>query len=377
MTTFTNIFGGTNIASTDVSYAYYSLVSGSGDIALSWPLEASADATLATSIIDVNASAADKTLYLPPANEGSLGATFLFNNVGAEQFSIKDASGNLVVAPTIGTLWQVYLIGNSTSAGSWRAYQYGAQVSVANAAALAGTGIIALGSVLSQSMPISTYSSNYSVIVPDRATTFLWNGGAGVFTLPQAVQAENNWFVQFKNGGSGTVLISTVGSDTIDGFTSIYLQPQDSCIVMTDGVNYYTLGLGQTASFAFDYIAINVSGSGTYTLTGSELNRISYNFTGLLTGDREIVVPNTVQQYWVTNNTTGSYTLKVRTSLTAGIEVNPNTASILYCNGTQVVYADSSGVGFPIAISQGGTGATTKESAVINLGLNPIDGGGF
>lgn len=375
MTTYTNIFGGTNIAAADASYTSYSLTS--ADINLTWPIEANPDSNLATTIIDVLPYSPNRILYLPPANQTSIGTTILFNNIGVEQFSVKDVSGNLIVAPTPGTAWQIYLTGNSTANGSWRAYQYGAALSVANAAALAGTGIIALGSLLSQSMPISTYSSNYSVIVPDRATTFLWNGGAGVFTLPEAVQAGNNWFVQFKNGGTGTVLISTVGADTIDTFTSIYLQPLDSCIVMTDGVNYYTLGLGQTASFAFDYISINVSGSGEYILTGAELNRISYNFTGLLTGDRIIVVPNTVQQYWVTNSTTGSYTLTIRTALTSGVQVNPNTSSILYCNGTQVRFADTSGVGFPIAISQGGTGAITKEAAVIALGLNPIDGGGF
>jgi len=375
MTTYTNIFGGSNIAAADASYSSYSLTS--ADINLSWPIETNADSNLATTIIDVIPYTANRTLYLPRANEASVGSTILFNNLGVEQFNVKDVSGNLIVAPTPGTIWQIYLVSNSTANGSWRAYQYGASLSVANAAALAGTGIIALGSVLSQSMPISTYSSNYTLLIPDRAKTFLWNGGAGVFTLPEAVQAGNNWFVQFKNGGSGTVLVSTIGSDLIDGFTSVYLQPQDSCIVMTDGQNYYTLGLGQTASFAFDYISINVAGSGNYTLTGSELNRISYNFTGLLTGNRTIIVPNTVQQYWVTNSTTGAYTLTIRTTLATGVDINPNTASILYSNGTQVRFADSSGVGFPIAISQGGTGATSAAAAVINLGLNPVDGGGF
>ena len=375
MTTYTNIFGGTNIAAADASYTSYGLTS--SDVDLTWPLEANPDTQIAATIIDVIAYQAGRTIYLPPANATSTGSTILFNNVGGIQFDVKDRAGNLIVSPVPGAIWQIYLTSNSTIEGVWRAYQYGAAISVANAASLAGTGIIALGSVLSQSMPITAYSSNYTVLVPDRATTFLWNGGAGTFTLPQAVVAGNNWFVQFKNGGSGTVLIQATGSDTIDTFASIYLQPLDSCIVMTDGVNYYTLGLGQTASFAFDYIAINIAGSGNYLLTGSELNRISYNFTGLLTGNRTVYVPNTVQQYWVTNSTTGPYTLTIRTSLAAGVEINPNTASILYCNGTQVVFADSSGVGFPIAIAQGGTGAITAAQAVTNLGLNPIDGGGF
>jgi hypothetical protein len=41
---------------------------------------------------------------------------------------------------------------------------------------------------------------------------------------------------------------------------------------------------------------------------------------------------------------------------------------IYYCNGSDVIDADSSTASYPILVSQGGTGATTSGGALINLG---------
>lgn len=84
-------------------------------------------------------------------------------------------------------------------------------------------------------------------------------------------------------------------------------------------------------------MAIAVPGTGNYTLTGTELGRISYSFTGILTGARTIIVPAAVQQYWVTNNTTGSFTLTVKTSAGTGIVVPQGLSLLLRCDGTNVV----------------------------------------
>jgi len=366
MTVFTNIFGGDNIAPSSVSYASVTLSTASTQYY--WPLETSANNDLIATIMDVTSNTAGNILKLGPANEISNGQTILFNNPGANSFIVQDYAGTQILNVSPGTTWQIYLTDNSTTAGTWRAFQYGASVSSANASALAGTGIIALGSLLSQSMPVLTYSINHTLTVPDRAYTFLWTSGVGTFTLPLASTAGNNWFVQFKNAGTGVLTIQTVGANVVDNAASISLQPLESCIVLTDGVNYYSLGLGQSAIFAFDYTTINVAGTGNYVLSGAELNRVAYEFTGVLTGNRSVVVPATVQQYWIDNATTGAFTLTVKTSAGTGIGVSQGSRGIYYCDGSDVVDADTTTASFPITVAQGGTGATTAGGALINLG---------
>ena len=375
MTVYTNIFGGSNIASAEFSYVEVNLTQ--PITYFNWPVEASTGDNLIAGVMDVIQDAASRQLWLPSALDASNGQTILFNNVGAYSFTVFDSVGVQVLDAAPGTTWQIYLTDNTTAGGLWRAFQYGAAISTANASSLAGTGIIALGSLLSQSMPVVPYTVSHAAVVPDRAMTFLWTGGVGVFSLPLASLAGNNWFVQFKNAGSGIVTIQPVGSNTIDGANDLILQPLDSAIVMTDGTNYFSLGYGQSASFAFDYTTINVAGSGVYTLSGAELNRVAYNFTGALTSNRIVIVPNTVQQYWVTNSTTGAFTLEVKTITAGGEFISQGAAAILYSNGAQVVPAETFGVTLPLAISQGGTGAVTAAAALINLGIDPVDGGVF
>ena len=366
MTTYTSVFGGATIYPSEISYSQITLTD---DIVLSWPEETSTNENLATRIMDIISSASGKSIFLPEANKAGVGETILFNNLSANTVTIKDYDGTQVVTITAGTLWQVYLTDNTSTAGSWQSLQYGAATSQANASALAGTGIVAVGALLSQSVPITSFSSNYTAGTNDRAIMFNWtSSGAGVFTLPSAPTVGTNWFCYLRNSGGGAIVATPSGTETINGEVALSLQPGDSAIIATDGTDFYTIGLGQQAIFAFDYTVIDVSGTGNYTLAGSELNRIAYDFIGTLTGNRNVIVPATVQQYWVTNDTTGAYNLTIKTSSGTGILLVAGQSAILYCNGTDVVNSSTAYVSYPIAVSQGGTGATTASGARINLG---------
>lgn len=365
MTIYTDVFGGANIYPSEISYSSLTLTA---SVYLSWPEETSTNQNLATRIIDVSANAG-LSIYLPDASKSGTGNTILFNNVGGNTVTVRTSTGVQVVTVGSGELWQVYLTNNTTAAGTWQALQYGAAVSQTNASSLAGTGIVAIGTLLSQSVPITSFNSNYTAGVTDRAKMFNWTGAGGTFTLPDATTVGNNWFVYLRNSGSGAILADPPGLITINGAVSLSFQPGDSAVIASDGANFYTIGFGQSATFAFDYTVINIPGSGTYTLVGSELNRIAYRFTGALTGNRVVVVPATVQQYWVDNQTTGAYTLTINPSGGGtGFVISQGSRAILYCDGTNVLNAATQGISIPLTIAEGGTGATTASGARVNLG---------
>lgn len=371
MTTYTNTFGGTNIYPSDVSYRSITLTA---DQTLDWPLETAPTNNIAATIIDVNATAGGLSILMPDATEAGNGQTVLFNNVGANTFTVKTNTGVQICAPTSGSTFQIYLTDNSTISGTWRSFQFGAAASAANAASLAGLGIKAIATTLNQSIDVSTFNSNYTAGSPDRAKAYVWTGGAGTLTLTAAGTLGNDWFLQVHNGGTGDLTIDPNSSETINGAATLTLSPNDSCIVITDGTQFWTIGLGKSSVYAFTVLQIDVSGSGNYTLSAVELNRTAYIFTGTLTGNRDIIVPTAAQQYWVSNQTTGAYTFGIRTSSqpSPGVTVVQGARAILYCDGTDVVDADTSTISTPVAISQGGTGATTASAARTNLGATAI-----
>lgn len=366
MPSFTNTFGGTVVYPADVSYRAIALTA---NTTLTWPTELATDANVVASIMDVTPSAGSLTIRMPDATQASVGQTALFFNVGASSFTVADNGGNTIQTIAPGEAWQIYLTGNATVNGTWRPIEYGAGTSAASASALAGAGLKAITTTLNQAAPTTLLSANYTLTSVDRARVLVWNGGAGTFTMPSAAAAGNDWFFDARNSGSGGLTIAPSGGELINGQASLVFNPGDSARIITDGSNFYTIGYGQSATFAFDYVSISLTGQPSpYTLSGTNLNRIAYQFSGVLTANMEIIVPNTIQQYWIRNSTTGSYTLTVKTAAGTGVSVVQNGAAIMYCDGTNVVEADTNNLSSPIAVSQGGTGATTAGTALINLG---------
>ena len=354
---YTNVFGGTTIYPSDVSYLALTL---DADTPLEWPLENSGDLPPAARIIDVTATGA-YSILLPDATQTGAGQTILFNNLNASSgpFTVKDYAGNTLATIAVGEQWQLYLAATTTAAGTWRVFRFGASTATVQPSALAGYGITVTENTLSQSTPVLTFSTSpRTALLTDRAQALVWVGtGTGTLNLPSAASAGNNFFISVRNSGGGDLTVDAAGTQTIDGDSTLVLRPGDSASLITDGLEWFTLGLGQQAVFAFDYTSITVTG-GNYVLAGSELNRIVYKFVGTLTSDQYIIVPSTVQQYWVDNATTGSYNLFLRTSGGTPVSVAQGSRGIYYCNGTNVVDADTSTISLPINPSDGGTGIT-------------------
>lgn len=365
---YTSIFGGTTIYPSDVSYLALALTA---DTILDWPLENPGSNLPVARIIDITPTGA-YSITMPEADETGTGQTILFNNLGPSTVTVKDSAGGTLLSLASGEVWQIYLVDNTTAAGTWRSFRYGAATAQAQSSALAGSGLLATGSTLAQQYPVIEFNNNFSAGVANRAATFLWTGGSGTLTLPAASTATSGWFINLRNSGTGILTVDPNGSELINGGSTLVLQPEDSAVVISNGSGWYTIGLGQDAVFAFDYTSIDLTGqSSPYTLSGAELNRIAYKFVGTLTANMEIIVPATIQQYWVDNATTGSFTLGLRTpSQVSPTNVTQSSRAIFYSDGSNVVDADTSaaGIAIPVSISEGGTGAATAGAALVNLG---------
>lgn len=348
-TGFVDTFGGNAIYPSQPSFLQVLLTS---DIILSWPIEiAAGGAAIVADIIEVSANADNLTISLSDARQTSTGYTSLFNNIGTHTFSVLDSTGTTLMTVASGEVWEIYLADNSTAAGTWRVFQYGAGVSSANAAALAGAGLVAITTTLNEEMEVQAEAADYAIVNADRAKIIEWTGGTGNITLPAAGTVGANWFVIIKNSGTGIATV-TPTSGTIDQIASLNFSPEESAFIVTDGTNYFTVGFGQSVNSVFDFVAINVAGTGDFVLTGANLNRVSYRFTGVLTGNRNIIVPNTIQQYWVDNETSGAFSLTVKTAAGTGITVPQGARTILYSDGTNIVNAETVQTNIP-TVSQG------------------------
>ena len=339
---FTNTFGGTVIYPSSVSYRAVALTA---NVTLAWPTELATDTNVVAEIMDVTPSAGSRTITMPPANQVSVGQTQLFFNAGSFTFTIATNGGGTITTVAPGLSYQIYLIDNTTFNGTWRVTQYGAGTSSATAGSIAGYGIKAINATLNQSMQAASISSAYILNEPDRSSAIIWTGGAGTLTLTSSSTLGNDWFVNIRNSGTGAIsVVPAVGGQLINGGGSLSFNPGDSATILCDGTNFFSIGFGQSVAFAFDYVSIDLtSETSPYTLAGANLNRISYSFGGT-----------------------------IKTAAGTGVTLARSARAIMFCDGTNVVDADTSTVSLPIAINQGGTGAVTASSARVNLGGTSI-----
>jgi hypothetical protein len=335
---FNSPFTGNVIQPTDVSYRRITLTT---DLQLAWPINGTTSDDAAARIMEVSTTTTANELWMPPANQGSVGQDALIRNVGSVSVTVKDYTGaNTIVTVAAGQAQYIYITTNATTAGTWGIIAYGIGSSGADAATLAGYGLLAIGQTLNQSQPVTTFSSSYTALTTDRSSTYVWTGGAGTLTMTLASTLGDNWFMFVRNNGTGALTVAGSSGNTINGSTSIVLQPADSCIIVCSGSTFYTVGLGRNTQFAFTQLSKAVT-SGSYTLTASESSNVIQKYTGALTGDVTIIVPSTVQVYYILNETTGSYTVTITTGSGSTAILTAGSQATLVCDSVNLYNANT------------------------------------
>lgn len=328
-------FGGGVVNPAEVSYRAVALTA---DVTLYWPSLSLTSTDVVARTMDVTPSTSGLDITMPDARETSTGMSVLFRNLGAETFTILSSTGTTIGTVATGVAKYFYLTDNSTQAGSWSVVTFGTGTSSADASTLAGYGLKAIGITLNQKYDVTETSSNVTIVSTDRAKTYVWTGGTLTCTLPTSGSVGSDFFFIAKNAGSGTITITPSGADTIDGAASLALAPNDGCIVYSGGSSntWYTVGKGQEVAFAFTQLVKNVAGSSNVTLTAAECANKVMTFTGALTGNIEVRVTNTVSVYYVYNNTSGAYTLTLKTAAGTGIAITQGAHDIGVCDATNV-----------------------------------------
>jgi hypothetical protein len=338
-------FTGNVIQPTDVSYRSVTLAA---NTQLQWPINGNATDDYAARIMDVTATTAGLSLYMPPANQTSVGNDALIRNVGANSFTVTTFGGtSTIITIAAGEAKYVYIKTNANEQGTWGNIAFGTGTSAADAASLAGAGLVASGSTLNQSHPSSSLIAAYTFLTSDRSRTMVWSGGATTATLPLASTTGDNWFVLFKNNGTGTVTIGTTSGQLIDGAVAKAFAPGESAFIVSTGTQYVTVGYGVSTQFEFGVLTKPVV-SGTYTLTASEAANTIQIYTGTLTGNVTIIVPPVINLYVISNQcNAGGFTLTISTGIVGG-----NTATVpaagqatLVCDATNILNANTTQAG--------------------------------
>ena len=364
MTSFISPFTDNVIQPTSVSYRSVTL---SANTDLFWPINGGVTDNVAARIMDVTATTAGLSLSMPPANQASVGQDALIRNIGANTFTVKDAAGNSIASVAPSASRYIYITTNATIAGTWGNIAFGVGSSSVDAGALAGYGLKAITNTLNAAHNVTTFSSAYTAIASDRASYYVWDNGAGTLTLTAAGTLGNDWFMMLRNGGTGTLTVAPSGGNLINGAASISLQPSDSCFICCSGVAFYTVGLGRSTQFNFTQLTKAVT-SGSYTLTSAEAANVVQKYTGTLSGNVTVTVPQTVQVYYITNQTNGTgagYTITFTTGGGGGTAIVPaGQQVILLCDSVNLLNASTVAAGaLNVSLASGSVGSPSLNFA--------------
>ena len=342
--TYVNPITGQTINPSQIGYEALTI---STSTTLDWPINGTTNTNVVAAIIQVTATVGSLNLLMPSALQVSTGQSVLIQNVGSNSFTVTTASGATIVSIASGIAQYIFLTDNSTNNGTWSTVQFGAGTSSANAAALAGYGLTAISTTLNQEYAESSIFSSTTLNDTYRAQFLVWSGGVGAITLPTSSTVGNGWFVMVRNGGSGILTLTPSGTDTIDSTATQQLQLTESLVIVSNGINgYSTFAYGRSNAFAYTQLAKTVT-TGTYTLTAVEYANVVQEYFGALTGNVIIVLPSTVQIYYLNNQTTGSYSLTFKTSASgaATVTVAQGQTLTVVCDGTNVYNSSSASGG--------------------------------
>lgn len=191
------------------------------------------------------------SVTIPDATASSVGSNFIITNIGASEFNVLNNEGEILFSlPAEGesnSYW-VQLTDNSTRGGIWQYVAFGAGSTSADANTLSGLGLVAIGTTLNTNMAVQSKNLPYTVVAEDRASLIIWTGGSAAITLPAIASVPAGFYVSFNNEGTGVLTLTGPNPPAdakIDNENTLTVSTQQSLFLISDGIQWWTLGFGQ------------------------------------------------------------------------------------------------------------------------------------
>jgi len=191
--TFTDLFGQQTVPPAASGYSGVVL---SANSTLAWENDFSgvvANQFLASTFIDVSCATVGLDLKLPAADVVSAGAEIYLRNIGTNTLNVQDYDGNNLTDVSPGQVKYFIVTDNTTEAGEWGIFTFGAGMSGADASELAGNGLKVISNTLNVDAPYRGVNTDYTLQAIDRGnlvdvvssgTAFLPSSSAYTANLP-------------------------------------------------------------------------------------------------------------------------------------------------------------------------------------------------
>lgn len=143
--------------------------------------------------------------------------------------------------------------------------------------------------------------------------------------------------------------------------------PNTGVLSGVDLVNDINAGFTSLQNNIAGILTKSVAGGSDITLTASESYYGIIVLTGTITASINVIVPAAAMQWTVYNNTSGAFTITVKTAAGSGVTAPQNSAIALWCNGTNV-YQTSITVAEGDFLVQGNTtlGNASSDTVTVN-----------
>lgn len=259
-TTYTDVFSGRNVTP---AFPQYSAISLSSNITLSWPAQFQNLNSVVSVIMDITPTGDGFTITMPTAQEAGTGVAFTINNPSGHSFNLLDSTGALIVTIASTTARIIWLINNSTAAGTWRTLPGSAGgSSVTSVNATSSSNNLVIGGV-----PITAAGTITFALANDLLALSTFGASTG-FT---ARTAANTWALRDIVGTAGSITITN--GDGIAGNPTIALDPNISITTLQAG---NILLSGNTISSTNLNGPINLAPNGTGPVTLSASNPLIF-----------------------------------------------------------------------------------------------------